>query len=62
MWVFRIEYENENLETEYVALHYVRSKTLELIHSEEIIHPYTYLQNNYSAPHFPLFYHVEIEK
>ena len=62
MWVFRIVYKNQKYETEFAALHYVRRETLELIHTEELAHLKTDLRNNYSAPHFPPFYHVEIEK
>ena len=62
VWVFRIEYKNKNYEREYIVLHYVRRETLELIHTEELSHPKTYLNNNRSAPHIPSFYHVEIEK
>ena len=60
VWVFRIEYKNQKYETEFAALHYVRRETLELIHTEELTHLETELRNNYSAPHFPPFYHVEI--
>ena len=62
VWVFRLKYRNEKFETKSVVLHYVWRETLELIHSEELTHPETDLRNNYSAPHFPPFYHVEIEK
>ena len=60
VWVFRLEYENEDLDIESVALHYVRRETLELIHTEELTHLETNLSNNYFAPHFPPFYNVEI--
>ena len=63
VWVIRICYMNNIFEgSESVALHYVRRETLEIIHTEELTHLKTHLKNNYYAPHFPPFYHVEIEK
>ena len=62
VWVFRLQYQNKNYETEFAALHYVRRETIELIHTEELTHPKTNLKNNRSAPHFPPFCNVEIEK
>ena len=62
MWVFCLQYKNENWKTESAALYYVRRETLELIHSEELPHLETDLRNNWVTPHFPPFYRVEIEK
>ena len=58
VWVFRLVY--RNWERESVILYYVRRDTLELIHTEELTYPESYLRNNHSAPHFPHFYYVEI--
>ena len=52
------EYENQ----ETVMLQYVQRETLKLFRSEILTHPNTQLFNNFYAPHFPPFYHVEIEK
>ena len=60
VWAFRICYTNKSFKAESALLHYVRRETLEIIHTEELTHPKTGLRNNYSAPHFPPFYNVEI--
>ena len=44
------------------TLHYVRRETFELIHSEYLAHCELFLRNNTYAPHFPPFYHMEIQK
>ena len=62
VWVFRLEYKNENWRTEYIALHYVRRETLELIHTEQLTHTEIDLKNNDFAPHFLPFNHVKIKK
>ena len=61
VWVFRLEYKNQYWETESASFLYIRRETLEVIHSEELTYLKIGLRNNYFAPHFKPFYHVEIE-
>ena len=62
VWVFRIEYHNEDMEIVYVALHYIGKETHELIHTEELSDHGTLLSSNYTTSRFPPFYNVDIEK